>query len=345
MAGVSCQPYSRAGRAGGSSDPRSNTVPATCRICHLFQVPVFIMECVVPARSNLFVRQHLHALEKLGYRVMDCVLQLEHEWAAHRLRWWVVACHPQLAITELPAFPNCSNMKVRDLMPYVREWPEDDLAQLALTNEEEAEFLLHSNQNLRKFGVNLDSKLPTALHSWGNQVVSCACGCRDRLSVSFLKEKGLFAQLLPLRENSDGSTSWRHLHAIEVALLNGMPPLQRWTPDQRLNLCGIGQVASPLQAVWIGATIIHQLQKALGVSVPLDPKQCLHDLKQLVFQQSQQLYPPLPKPVTSAVCVLYWQTSSEPVTILVGPLGTVGWPSNCRSFPSDLRWNYLDFHG
>ena len=31
MAGVSCQPYSRAGRAGGSLHPRSNTVPATCR--------------------------------------------------------------------------------------------------------------------------------------------------------------------------------------------------------------------------------------------------------------------------------------------------------------------------
>ena len=324
MAGVSCQPYSRAGRAGGSSDPRSNTVPATCRICHLFQVPVLIMECVVPARSNLFVQQHLHALEKLGYRVVDCVLQLEQEWAAHRLRWWVVACHPQLAITELPVFPGGSNMTVRDLMPYVRDWPVDDLAQLTLTREEEGEFMQYSNQNLRKFGVNLNSKLPTALHSWGNQVVSCACGCRDRLSTSFLKEKGLFAQLLPLREHSDGSTCWRHMHPMEVAMLNGMPPLQRWSTDQRLNLCAIGQVASPLQAVWVGSVIIHQLQCALGISAPLDPKQCLHNLKQLVFQQSQSLYPPLPKPVTTTTCVLFWKNSLAPVTIQVGPSVTIG---------------------
>lgn len=113
------------------------------------------MECVVPARSNLFVRQHLHALEKLGYRVLDCVLQLEQEWAAHRLRWWVVAFHPRLAISELPVFPNNSTMTVRDLMPYIRDWPQEDLDQLVLTADEEHEFLQHSNQNLRKFGVNM----------------------------------------------------------------------------------------------------------------------------------------------------------------------------------------------
>ena len=324
MAGVSCQPYSRAGRSGGSLDPRSNTVPATCRMCHLFQVPILVLECVVPAKSNLFVRQHLHALEKLGYRVLECVLQLEHEWAAHRLRWWVVACHPQLAVTELPPFQNQSNMTVRDLMPYIREWPQEDLDQLALTDAEEREFQQLSNRNLRKFGLNMDTKLPTASHSWGNQVVSCACGCRERLSTTFLREKGLFAQLVSLGHDADGNTKWRHLHPMEVALLNGLPPVQGWSSNQRLNLCGIGQIASPLQAVWIGSNILRQIQVAMASPQPVEPAQCLHKLKQLVYQQCQDLFPSIPKPVAGVKCALFWNHSHFPIVIQVDPKATVG---------------------
>ncbi len=345
MAGVSCQPYSRAGRSGGSSDPRSNTVPATCRLCHLFQVPVLFIECVVPAKSNLFFRQHLSALGKLGYRILDCVLQLEQVWAAHRLRWWVVAGHPQLAIHELPNFPTSSPLVVRDLMPYIKEWPRDDLKQLQLTDAEEHEFLEHSRNNLRKFGLNMDTKLPTALHSWGNQVVSCACGCRDRLSAAFLTEKGLFAQLIPITPEQDGTQKWRHMHPMEVALLNGLPPLQRWSNNQRLNLCGIGQVASPLQAVWIGAQVLRQVQQALGISSPLDPSLCLHNMKHLVYQQCQSLFPTLPKPVSSAQCVVFWPESPNPVVIQVGSATTIGCLRKAEALlqqQDGTRWTFVD---
>ena len=345
MAGVSCQPYSRAGRSGGSSDPRSNTVPATCRLCHLFQVPILFIECVVPAKSNLFFRQHLYALEKLGYRILDCVLQLEQEWAAHRLRWWVVACHPQLAIHELPNFQNSSPLVVRDLMPYIKEWPSDDLKQLQLTDAEEQEFRKYSNNNLRKFSLNMDSKLPTALHSWGNQVVSCACGCRDRLSSAFLTEKGLFAQLVPMIPDSDGTQKWRHMHPMEVALLNGLPPLQGWTNNQRLNLCGIGQVASPLQAVWIGAQVLRQVQQAMGVSSPREPSSCLHNLKLLVYKQCQSLFPTLPKNVSSAQCLIFWQESAHPVVVQVGSATTVGCLRKAEALlqqQDGTRWTFVD---
>ena len=65
------------------------------------------MECVAPARSNLFVRQHLHALEKLGYRVLDCVLQLnktgQHIDFVGGL--WHVILNLQLLIEGLPPVP------------------------------------------------------------------------------------------------------------------------------------------------------------------------------------------------------------------------------------------------
>ncbi len=322
MAGVSCQPYSRAGNQGGSSDPRSNTVPATCRLCHLFQVPILVMECVVPAKSNLFVQQHLGALKKLGYRVLECVLQLDHVWAAHRLRWWVVACHPQLAIVDLPGFPSTSALVIRDLMPYIRDWPAEDIEQLQLSQVEHDEFARHSDNNLRKFGINLATKMPTALHSWGNQVVSCACGCRDRLSTSFLVDKGLFAQLIPMKPGIDGLPRWRHPHPAEVALLNGIPPIQGWSNNQRLNLCAIGQVASPLQAVWVGANILNQVQKELGFSSPVDPATCLSQLQKVVYQQCQTLFPDIPKPCISS-CAVYWNQSTTPVIVQVNHLVTV----------------------
>ena len=324
MAGVSCQPYSRAGSQGGSADPRSNTIPATCRLCHLFQVPILVLECVVPAKSNLYVRQHLNALKHLGYRILECVLQLEQIWTANRQRWWVVACHPQLGIVDLPVFPPRPQMVVRDLMPYVREWPSDDLAQLMLAPSEHQEFSKHSNDNLRQFSVNFDAKLPTALHSWGNQVVSCACGCRDRLSSSLLRERGLFAQLLPMKSDEDGKPPWRHLHPAEVAMLNGLPPLQGWSTNQRLNLCGIGQIASPLQAVWIGANILRQIQLTLGIAQPICPNQVLQQLQTLVRQQSQTLYPSLPKPLPALTCQVSWISSTSPVVIHVSESTTVG---------------------
>ena len=111
-------------------------------------------------------------------------------------------------------------------MPYTFvTGPSEDIEDLELTPVKYPEFVQHSH-NLRKFGINLDAKLPTALHSWGNQVVSCACGCRDRLSSSFLAEGGLFAQLVPMKPAADGTPRWRHLHPAEVALLNGMPPMR-----------------------------------------------------------------------------------------------------------------------
>lgn len=76
--------------------------------------------------------------------------------------------------------------------------------------------------------------------------------------------------------------------------------------------------------MWIGANILSQFQKAIGLSAILDPKQCLHNLKQLVYQQTQSLFPPLPKPVEVDKCVLHWPHSSDFVTIQVGSLVTIG---------------------
>lgn len=321
MSGVSCQPFSRGGSGGGGNDLRSSTFPATLRACHLFQCPVLIIECVAPASENLFVRQHLNALkEHLGYHLVETQLKLEETWTACRHRWWVIACHPNFRVNQVPPMPY-SRLVVRDLMPFVKEWDDAELEALQLKGAELRTFKANCI-NLRQFSVNLDKKLPTALHSWGQQTVPCACGCRESgFSEQLLRERGLFAQILPVKSTNE-EQQWRHMHAQEVALLNGVPPLQEWLPNPRLNLCAVGQIASPLQAVWVGSHVLVNLQHQFGMQPQVEPTTCLHDLKSLVIQQSQSLFP-RPPPATlkssgTSVVRVFWDRQ-EPFNLAVHP--------------------------
>ncbi len=44
-----------------------------------------------------------------------------------------------------------------------------------------------------------------------------------------------------------------------MAILNGLPIDIEWSPVLRLNLCAVGQLASPLQAIWVGAHVMQQI--------------------------------------------------------------------------------------
>lgn len=112
------------------------------------------------------------------------------------------------------------------------------------------------------------------------------------------------------------------MHAQEVALLNGVPPLQEWLPNPRLNLCAVGQIASPLQAVWVGSHVLVNLQHQFGMQPQVEPTTCLHDLKSLVIQQSQSLFP-RPPPTTlkssgTSVVRVFWDRQ-EPFNLAVHP--------------------------
>ena len=66
---------------------------------------------------------------------------------------------------------------------------------------------------------------PTALHSWGNPLRGCPCGCRlsgfslERLLQSGLRGIGIHSLVLERP---------RHIHPQEAGLLNGVPPLDMW---------------------------------------------------------------------------------------------------------------------
>ena len=313
MAGFACQPYSRAGSMGGALDSRAATLPAILQMAHFLQIKVLILECVVPARTNGWVRQHLRCLrEELGYNIHDATFRLEDVWASCRFRWWVVATHPSLGQVPLPAMPSGSALDVRALLPFVREWPEHELRQLQLTEEEIRAFTM-TGKTLRSYAVQKDQKLPTALHSWGNQSVPCACECRSQgLSDALLSSKGVFAQLMPWKH--EGEVIWRHLHPKEVAILTGVPPEQNWSADMRLNLCAVGQQASPLQAAWVGACVLKHIRSVLCLPAAANPVDCLNTLKAVVLAQANQLYPPVVR-CEHVVMDVYMDDATAPVQI------------------------------
>ena len=323
MSGISCQPYSSGGSQSGSDDVRSNTLPATVKACYLCQSPLLIIECVTQARSNRFVKSILQALEsQLGYHLSEVSLKLEDNWVARRYRWWVVASHPSLGPMPVPDWPKSPGLCIRDIMPYIRQWPAEDLRELLLTEGEAHQFTLDGS-TLRKYVMQPDGKLPTCLHSWGSQASECPCGCRlSGFSDTLVRQRGIYAQLIQVTRD-DGTPWYRHVHPCELALMNAMPPPHAWLqadrPSLRLSLCAIGQLASPLQSLWIGANVMQRIHSLLDFPA-VCPKAMMSEFKSRLFACSKDLYPGLsttPMPVSNWVQLIHLDGTS--VHIQVSP--------------------------
>ena len=93
---------------------------------------------------------------------------------------------------------------------------------------------------------------PCFLHAYGSQLRACPCGCRSGpLSAQRLAEKGLFGCLLCSAASDDTHHSLRHLHPSEALIFVGMDPIIDFGENVRLTLSAIGQIASPLQSLWV----------------------------------------------------------------------------------------------
>ena len=312
MTGFSCQPYSAGGSQGGSCDDRSSTVPATVRACYLCQCPLLILECVTQARTNQFVRSCLQVLtEQLGYHLCEVSLKLEDNWCAKRYRWWVVASHPAVGPLTVPVWPKNPSLSIRDVMPFLRSWSPAAMQELELTAHEQKIFTLDGS-SLRRYQIQLDGKLATSLHSAGSQADACPCGCRQAFSECLIRQRGVYAQLIQC--SSETAVKFRHLHPCELAILNAMPPPQAWMTEEisnlRLCLGAIGQLASPLQSVWVGACVMQQVRQRLDFG-PINPIEIFNNFKGVLMSCARELFPNVP----AAPSALEW-------TVLVYPDGT-----------------------
>ena len=257
--GFACQPYSRLGDQKEGQDPRSLSLPASLYAAFLLQKEIVVCECVPGAATSKYVLSCLdHYMEQTGSTRTEVLLELSEIWPSRRRRWWSVVLKQYLGQVALHPFPKLPvEPTVACLLPQFLTLTAAELEMLTLSAEERKGFAGYG-KGIGAQLVDKNQPMPTALHSWGNQLISCRCGCRGPFSHERLCKNGLFGAIVHV-PGTTPDRNLRHLAAREVALLSGFPKQSGWDDDPRLMLAGIGQLASPLQAAWIFAQVRNHL--------------------------------------------------------------------------------------
>ena len=261
----SCQPYSRLGDGRSSADARSSCLTKTLPTAFYLQAKAIILECVFPAGSDEFVKPELNQfIQTTGYHCSQIDLRLDHVWPCRSHRCWWLLTAPIIGEVHLSAWPCFTNLtQVRQLIPAIAAWDISDERSLALDDVESDAFGVSSDAH-GKHILKCEGCAPCALHAWGNQLWGYACGCRlYPLSASRLASKGLHGCLVNSAPLPDGSTQVRHLHPSEAMCLNTMDPLLDHGSDVRLTLSAVGQLAAPIQSLWVAAFLVSRLEELM----------------------------------------------------------------------------------
>eukprot|EP00438_Fugacium_kawagutii_P016458 Skav207248 [mRNA] locus=scaffold523:674131:678772:- [translate_table: standard] len=270
--GFSCQPFSALGDGKQGQDERSATLPMGLYAAFLLRKEVLVLECVPQAASSAFVQRCIkHHMDIAKFTKTEAILELSDLWPAKRRRWWVVLLKEFLGKVFIDRLPKIDPMpNINSVLPDFLQVDDSELSQLQLS-QHERDLFTHVGRGLAQQMVNPVHPMETALHSWGNQVTQCACGCRGPLSMSRLEQSGLFGALVS--QQTEIGQVLRHISPKEVAILNGMVKKAGWSDDQRLLLAGLGQLASPIQAGWVFAQLHNHLADVgLGRMQHIKPK-------------------------------------------------------------------------
>ena len=267
-AGISCQPFSLLGDGRQQHDERSKSFTGTLKAGHLLQAQVILLECTPAAMTSEWIQANLASFaNQTKFKVHQKILDLHTYWVSKRTRWWCTISNPALQVQEIPDIPPMIfNPTCLHLFPKMMDITDQDLQEIELSMHELRMF--HGYPFLEKHLVDVMKTLPTATHSWGSQVVACSCGCRGAgFTTQRLEEKGLYGQLLPIGgEVTHGGQQFRrcrHLHAQEIALANGLNPFHvgNHKGSCRLEVAGVGQMASPFQGAWVLSNVLQNIHQ------------------------------------------------------------------------------------
>ena len=264
--GVSCQPFSTLGDQKHQADKRSISLPATLKTAVLLQSSLVVIECTRTAGDCDWVKGLINQFCKAtGFRQTQRTLHLHKSWPTKRTRWWCVLSHPSLPFPRIDDLPEIRfEPAVMHLISTMLSPPQGKEHEIELIQPEVYGFSQHKG-GIQEHVMNACVCMPTATHSWGSQLCGCKCGCRQNgFSNQRLFEKGLYAVLVPTgKTDAKADVVFRHLLPQEVALFNGLPPSYVQPRDEthlRLELSGVGQMASPLQSGWIMANLLFDMQ-------------------------------------------------------------------------------------
>ncbi len=313
--GFSCQPFSRAGDRRGGQDIRSMTLPWGLWASYMLNCPLVVLECVADAPKYPFVKLALQQFEEVTHHVKsEVVLELNALMPARRERWWCVYSAAWIGRITLPELPSLTaHPTVSDMFEQLPIPPKQIIDNMTL-KDHEVRCLSQINVPIENSLGNIHAPLPTALHSWSNQFHGCPCECRNvGLSTTRLSNKGFFGVLVSYADET-GQLCYRHLTPQEVGLLNGLPLILGNHPNSRLEMAGVGQMASPVQSVWIFSAIRRHLGELAICHLPrISLRDPLEKICRQIFRIRNTLWPSLPVSVTMK---LYEQNV---MALFVGP--------------------------
>ena len=298
-AGIPCQGYSLQGLRRGFADPRSQTFLSVLQLVWHSQAYALVLECV-PAIADC--PQTMRALQsfaaKAGLQVAQTKLELADQWSTRRHRWWaalVPDIGEPLSLTPWAKDP----LGLEIVIPEWPVWPIEQERLLAWSVDEQHAYANPEfGSDLRFLGKN--DTVPTLLHSYGSPLSACPCKCRaNGFSPFSLRAKGLrgFGVI------SQALLGPRYLHPQEAALLCTLPAQRQHLADPKAALCLIGQIAAPLQALWIIAQIQNWAAAGLCISAT-PPAELLARYKLELLQQRHHAWM-LPRLLTGGQVTLF----------------------------------------
>ena len=226
----SCQPFSKAGDNQQGMDERAATLPYGLYAGYLLQKDFMITECVSEAASSAFVQRCLdyHLTMVPGDR-SETLLELADVWPAKRRRWWQMISKGHYGKIQLAPLPKLQQSPtINGLIPDFLTVSGMELRELILTPYEREIFHTYG-KGIEYQLVNSATTLNTALHSWENQGVDCACGCRPVFFIKRLQQSGLFGALIRV-PTQPAKHDLRHIAPRDLA---------GWNSSQRLLPCDI----------------------------------------------------------------------------------------------------------
>eukprot|EP00438_Fugacium_kawagutii_P015809 Skav206885 [mRNA] locus=scaffold3287:68732:72739:+ [translate_table: standard] len=271
-AGFPCQPYSRQGDGLGLHDARGGVLHGIVRGAWLLQASSLLLECVANVVNfpevGIIIQKYA---EHMDMHVSSIVFDLQDQWPVRRQRYWCLLISKEFPCPELKAWPRtpCYNT-IGSIMPLDALW-DDDLEDELAWDQHELEVFFDSIFGSDKRILEAHDIANTVLHSWGNLLRSCPCHCRGPLSSDRLRRGG--ARGFGLVSATTGKV--RHLHPAEGALICTVDPSYVFDMSPRAALCLLGQLAAPLQVLWLQAHVQRALQEHTSGTSDIDPLDCL----------------------------------------------------------------------
>lgn len=287
--GFPCQPLSSQGLQLGQLDPRSRVFWAGLKIAFLANAQALILECVPGASNDPDIQAGIKSFaEVMDFNVCSNVLSLEDQWPMRRKRWWTLLTPKHWGIDSLPDWPKTDDMTCISCL--LRSWGVWDIQhehQLLLSVNEFAHYSDPRYGSDNRF-LALSDKAPTVLHSYGNALSSCPCGCRAaKFSDASLLSKGLRGFFI----KSERWNQPRFLHPKELALLLTLPLSFNSPLPVRATLAMLGLVAAPLQMLWVWTHLLQGAYRTGILSVDIDPLSILDQYKSELRRQVAEGFP------------------------------------------------------